>query len=1033
MSSEQLLVTVGLSATKFKNEMKDLNSNLKNTEKNFKITEKSAQLMENKVEGLSKKISSLNTVYEAQNKKLEAYKKRTSELAETKSKLITANEALKTKLAATNKEYENAVKVYGENSKQAKSLKTELNSLEKDIAKHDKAIQSTTKQYDHFTREMKTTELEAGYTQQRINSLEKEVEGLGGKVSKVDLSGFKAKLESVGNTATNVARKFNDIALKAVGGGITAIGGAITGLGSVVTGVGATMTAAFTIPFNRMKKESLGVLKEFETSLSSLQAVTGASGKEMEVFEKKILELGGSTQKSSMEVAEAMRYQALAGWDQQQILESTLPILNLSIAGNMDLARSSDLVTDSMGGLKLEVKDLPGYLDKVAQTSRKSNTNMDQMMEAMIVAAGSANVLGINTTDLSAALGVLANEGYKGAEGGRALQTSLNRIAANKQVKQALKDIGVSVFDASGQFRGMETVLGELNLKFKDMNQEQKAHYAKIIAGENYYSQFITLVDSMGGSYQNLKKDIENSNGVLDEMTAIMGDNLEGKIKRTESAFEGFQIALGKSARPAATLKADLAYFILNGFNKLPEPIKVVVLALLNFIAAIGPVIAIIGALITVIGLVVTKLGIFIMGLAGVAAPMTAIIYLAYILIQTFQKFKDEILAAFQKVSDAVGEQSTLIQFHFSTLWNVCKDIWDTVGSVLMNIMRDLIVGTCDVIAGIFPSISNAFGIVVNILADLWYNYGEPLFTAIEEIIKIAVDFVVACLPGISNAFDIVMGVLKSIYENVCKPIFDGIMAVVDMVVAWCQENMPKIAQVFNSVMDSMKKFWDKVGKPLWEIIKIIIEGVIQSCLPFIKKLLDRFGVMVDGISKFWNSIGKPVFDTLLEVCGWLVSKAVPLVRDFKDKVVEAMNMVTSPIQWVIDKFKSLKDWVGRVSDSVGNFLNKINPFKSISAPEIQGVMTYSLETPDVDFNHQLYSASTPLSMGLNNVLNSSKNTTDSLLKELINITKEVKVNNDASPIVIKIENFNNNRETDIQTLSEELEFYRKNSRLRGV
>lgn len=1033
MSSEQLLVTVGLSATKFKNEMKDLNSTLKNAEQNFKITEKSAQLMENKVEGLGKKISSLNTVYEAQNKKLEAYKKRTSELAETKNKLITANEALKTKLAATNKEYENAVKVYGENSKQAQSLKTEINSLEKDIAKHDKAIQSTTKQYNHFTREMKTTELEAGYTQQRINSLEQEVEGLGGKVSKVDLSGFKAKLESVGNAATNVARKFNDITLKAVGGGITAIGGAITGLGTVVTGVGATMTAAFTVPFNRLKKESLGVLGEFETSLSSLQAVTGASGKEMEVFEKKILELGGSTQKSSMEVAEAMRYQALAGWDQQQIMESTLPILNLSIAGNMDLARTSDLVTDSMGGLKLGVKDLPGYLDKVAQTSRKSNTNMDQMMEAMIVAAGSANVLNINTTDLSAALGVLANEGYKGSEGGRALQASLNRLASNDKVKATMDELTQGVFDTNGQFRGMETVLGELHEEFKTMTPELKAHYAKIIAGENYYSQFMTLVDSMGGSYQNLKKDIENSDGALNEMAETMGNNLQGKVKRAESAFEGFQIALGKSARPAAALKADLAYFVLSGFNKLPGPIKVVILALLNFIAAIGPVIAVIGALITVIGLVVAKLGIFIMGLAGVAAPVVAIAYLIYMLIQTLQKFKDEISLAFNNAAKTVEMCSGSIKMSFEILWNTCKSIWDTVGSVTMNVMRDLIVGVCDVIAGIFPSISRAFWDVVLMISDFWYQYGAPIFDAIEDVVEIAVNFVVACLPGISNAFDIVMGILKAIYENVCKPVFDGIMAVVDLVVAWCRENMPKIAQVFNSVMDSMKKFWDKVGQPLWEIIKIIIEGVIQSCIPFIKKLLDRFGVMVDGISKFWNSIGKPVFDTLLEVCGWLVSKAVPFVRDFKDKVVEAMDKVTSPIQWVIDKFKALKDWVGKVSDSVGNFLNKINPFKSISAPEVQGVMTYSLETPDVDFNHQLYSASTPLSMGLNNVLNSSKNMTDSLLKELIDITKEAKANNDASPIVIKIENFNNNRQTDIQTLSEELEFYRKNSRLRGV
>ena len=1038
MASEQLLVTVGLSATKFKNEMKGLNSDLKSAEQNFKITEKSAQLMENRVEGVGKKLQSLNKVYDAQTKKLEAYQKRLTELGNTKKQLEANDINLKARLTELNTALDQAVSKYGANSKQANELRNEISSLEKEIAKNGRAMDSTNGQYDRLAREMQTTGLEAEYTQQRINGLENEFNNLDTNVKKIDLEGFTNKLKSIGEVAAQVGRKINDVVLTTVGEAINGVGKGVQFVGSSISQLGHTMNNSFTVPYKRLKQESIPVFREFEKSMSALEATTGATGKEMKEFEKKALELGGSTQKSAIEVAEAMRYQALAGWKSEQILESTLPILNLSVAGNIDLARASDLVTDSMSSLSVKTKDLGTYLDQVAQTSRSANTDMDVMMEAFIKAGGSAKVLKINTIDLGAAIGLLANSGFKGAEGGRALQTVLNRIGANKDVKDTLNGIGVAVYDDNKEFRGLEAVIGDVHEKFKTMSTEQKAELAKKIAGENYYSQFITLVDSMGGSFQELQGQIGSSNGVLQEMTNIMGDNLDGKIKRTESAFEQFQITLAASSSKTAALKADLAYLALSGFNKLPGPIKKVLIMLANLIAIIGPLLIAIGGFITVIGLAVSKIGLFIAALAGCAAPMAAVAYLVGALIAAFIKFKDEITSAMENMLISVGSSIGQLKETFSTMWDTLKSAWDTIGQVTIESMKVLIVGACDIIAGIFPSISNAFGVVVNILSDLWNSYGVPLFQGIQTVIQIAVDFIVQCLPGISTVFNTVMSVIQTIYNSVFKPVFDGIKQVAGMVIDWFKQYSPILSKTFNSVMDTMNKYWNSIGKPMWEFLKTVISGAIQFVLPIIQTLLKVFGATVNGIASLWNGILKPVFDKLIEVAGWVMSKALPPIQSFKDGVCNAMNAVLQPIQWVIDKFNSLFNWAGKVGSSIGKFMDKLNPFKSAVANLPEPPAGYSMQPVDevglstLDLNHQMYRADTPFSLGLNNVLNSREEDTNVLLKKLIKVMKNNSNNNDGG-ITIQIDNFNNNRQTDVQTLAEELEFYRKNSRLRGV
>src|SRR5690625_806912 len=142
-----------------------------------------------------------------------------------------------------------------------------------------------------------------------------------------------------------------------------------------------------------------------------MASVSGATADELQALTDRARELGSGTSFSAKEASDGLQYLALAGWDTTQMIDGLEPVLHLAEAGALDLGRSADLVTDSMAGLGLGVEDLDGYLDQVAQTSRRSNTDIDALMEAFVIAGGTFDRLTVPLEEASAFLSVIANRG----------------------------------------------------------------------------------------------------------------------------------------------------------------------------------------------------------------------------------------------------------------------------------------------------------------------------------------------------------------------------------------------------------------------------------------------------------------------------------------------------------------------------------------------------------------------------------------------------------------------------------------------
>ena len=331
------------------------------------------------------------------------------------------------------------------------------------------------------------------------------------------------------------------------------------------------ISAAFaTVQVGQFIGDAVETYASFEQSMANTAAIAKASATDYQRLEEAALEMGKATTKTATEASEALGYMALAGWNVDDSISALEPVLRLSEATQMDLATCSDLVTDSMSALGLSVEELSGYLDVCTAANNNANTTAEALMEAFIGCGGAAKTIGADLLDTATALGVLANNGTKGAEAGTALNSMLVRMSSKKAAITAMESLGVSAFDAAGNFVGLQEVLIELQSALSGLTTEEQASYMSKIAGTNYYTEMSYLLDAVSQSadgtasaWNTLSGSLENADGALSNMAAAVTDTLSTSFQILNSATEDAQIHLADAfGDELKDMILDLAEFI---------------------------------------------------------------------------------------------------------------------------------------------------------------------------------------------------------------------------------------------------------------------------------------------------------------------------------------------------------------------------------------------------------------------------------------------------------------------------------------
>lgn len=295
----------------------------------------------------------------------------------------------------------------------------------------------------------------------------------------------------------------------------------------------------------------------FEASMSQVAATMGitSAADEYGVLSAAAKEMGATTKYSATQAGEALNYLALAGYDAQKSVEALPVVLNTAAAGGIDLAYASDMITDSMSALGLQTNELAGFSDKLAKTSQKSNTSVAQLGEAILTVGGTAKSLSGGVEELDTMLGLIADNGIKGAEGGTALRNIILSLSApTDTAAAALENLGIKVFDDEGKMRDLADVFGELDSALAPLTEQKKTQALSDIFNKVDLKAVNALLGTTSQRFEELRGYISDCDGAAEQMAKTMDDNFKGDITIMQSALEAVGVtAFEKFSEPLRT------------------------------------------------------------------------------------------------------------------------------------------------------------------------------------------------------------------------------------------------------------------------------------------------------------------------------------------------------------------------------------------------------------------------------------------------------------------------------------------------
>ena len=493
-----------------------------------------------------------------------------------------------------------------------------LQSVQADISAYTKqqaAVEKTqakldnlNKQYQLLQQEIKETsgptpslERESAKLEQRIgdtsNALAAQKEKLGATAKSLNEAGVGT--DNLGAKSQDLADKLNTLRAKEEAAAESAEEYGDKGTSSIEAVSQAFAAAKVYEALEQIKDSYMDCINsagDFEASMSNVEALSGASGDQLQALTDKAKEMGATTKFTAGESADALSYMALAGWDTQSMLQGISPVMELAAAANMDLASASDIVTDYLTAFGLTASDTTHFVDVMAYAMSHSNTNVEQLGEAYKACAATAKSMGYSVEETTAVLATMANAGVKGGEAGTALNAIMTRLATNtKGCADELEKYGVSIYDSQGNMNSLSDILTGLSAVWDNLTDQEQANLAKTIAGTNQYSKLQTIMAGCseqaakgGQSFSDYASALENCSGTAGKMAGTMLDNLNGKMTLFESSADGLKIAIGEQLTPAMSDLYEVGADVLSGMTEFVNDNPGVVKGITTTVAVLG-------------------------------------------------------------------------------------------------------------------------------------------------------------------------------------------------------------------------------------------------------------------------------------------------------------------------------------------------------------------------------------------------------------------------------------------------------------
>lgn len=314
--------------------------------------------------------------------------------------------------------------------------------------------------------------------------------------------------------------------------------------GTAIGNIASSMVSQISSAVAQIPAQMVNVGSSFEASMSQVAATMGitSAAAEFETLSDAAKEMGEATKFSASQAGEALNYLALAGYDAEKAVNALPTVLNVAAAGGMELAAASDMVTDAMSALGLETSQMADFSDKLAVTAQKSNTSVAQLGEAILTVGGTAKNLAGGVVEMNTVLGILADNGIKGAEGGTVLRNViLSLTAPTSKAAGVIDDLGLAVFDSEGKMRSLQDIVYDLNNALSTMTDADKSQVLSEIFNKVDLKSVNALLGTSMERFDELTGYIDDCSGAAADMAKTMDDNLKGDLTIMQSALEGLE------------------------------------------------------------------------------------------------------------------------------------------------------------------------------------------------------------------------------------------------------------------------------------------------------------------------------------------------------------------------------------------------------------------------------------------------------------------------------------------------------------
>lgn len=720
-----------------------------------------------------------------------------------------------------------------------------------------------------------------------------------------------------------------------------AAGKSIQAAGNTIASAGSTLTKSITAPIAGVAVAAVKTAADYESAMSNVKAITGATGEDFKKLEQLGKDLGASTAWSAQECAEAMQYTGMAGWTAQQNVEGLKGILDLASASGTELGRTSDIMTDAISAFGYAASDSAKFADVMTKACTSANVSVDTLGESYKYCGAICGTMGYSIDEITTSLAVMGNQGIKGSQAGTALKNAISNMAApTKNMKAAMDDLGISITNGDGSMKSWGEVIKNLQLSFQGLTQDQQAAYAKQLFGKESMAGMLAIINTSTKDYNELASAITNSGGAAEQAANTQLDNLSGQLTLLKSALEGASITIGDKLLPYIKQAVSWVQKATDWFNNLSDAQVGQIMKWAGIAAAIGPVLLIFGKTVTFVGKMVSMFGMVsgaiakaggVMALitspAGIVVAVLAAVALAAVLVI---KNWDKVKPVLEKVKAAFMSVLPQIKSTVKTAIDAIMPIIQTLIDTFKQVLPKAIETAKSVIAAIAPVIKTVVNTVKNvvpIIASTFVGVAQKLTPVVKTIGKIIKDVIPIIGKLFAAAFTFVGNTITKVMpfiQRIAKAIGTVLTYAVKSVSPVIQKMASTFSTVFTSVYNIVSGIINKLT-PVFKVIGTVIKGVmavvkteitiaftiaanvIQTAVSSIKTIIDGVVKVFNGLMDFitgiftgnwkqaWEGV-KGIFGGCFEALGGLCKVPINAVIGIINGAIEGINSISVDI-----------------------------------------------------------------------------------------------------------------------------------------